>query len=131
MQHLKLSALLFAAHALRAPARSSPSAPDTPCTGSQWPRVCPGTFPRADTQSWLMNRSTLIMPCNYTGFVDPRTVAHWGITDFDWSDFKGRGATNGWAKHHPMDCEEQLFKQIQMTAAATPGSTSWAYKNTV
>ena len=122
---------LLAAHALARPSPSTPLVADTPCTGDQWPRVCPGTLPPADTQSWLMNRSTIIMPCNYTGFMDPRTVAKWSIKDWDWSNFKGRGTADGWAKHKPMDDEELLFKQIQMTAADAPGSISWAYKNTV
>ena len=30
-----------------------------------------------------------------------------------------------------MDDEELLFKQVQMTAAETPGSTSWVYRNSV
>lgn len=59
------------------------SVADTPCTGDQWPRVCPGTLPRPDTQTWQMNRSTIIMPCNNTGLTDPRTVANWAITDWD------------------------------------------------
>ncbi len=41
------------------------------------------------------------------------------------SNAKGRGTADGWAKHKPMDDEELLFKQVQLTAAATPGSTSW------
>ncbi len=57
---------------------------DTPCTGDQWPRVCPGTLPAPATQSWQMNRSTIIMPCNYSGLTDPRTVADWAVTDWDW-----------------------------------------------
>ena len=104
---------------------------DTPCTGDQWPRVCPGTLPRPDTQTWHMNRSTILMPCNYTGLTDPRTVANWAVTEWDWSNYKGRGTADGWAKHKPMDDEELLFKQVQITAAETPGSTSWVYRNSV
>ena len=43
----------------------------------------------------------------------------------DWSNGKGTGTADGWAKHKPMDDEEMLFKQVQMTAAATPGTTVW------
>lgn len=43
----------------------------------------------------------------------------------DWSNGKGRGDADGWAKHKPMDDEEMLFKQVQMTTAATPGTTVW------
>ena len=51
--------------------------------------------------------------------------------DFDWSNHKGTGKADGWAKHSPMDDEEMLFKQVQMTAAATPGTTVWVYRCSV
>ena len=41
----------------------------------------------------------------------------------DWSNGKGTGTADGWAKHKPMDDEEMLFKQVQMTTAATKGTT--------
>lgn len=78
-----------------------------------------------------MNASTIIMPCNNTGFTDPKSTLGWGIVDFDWSNAKGTGTADGWAKHQPMDDEELLFKQVQMTTSATPGTTVWVYRNTV
>ena len=51
--------------------------------------------------------------------------------DFDWSNKKGTGAADGWAKHKPMNDEELLYEQVQMTTAATPGTTVWVYRNTV
>ena len=65
-----------------------------------------------------MNKSTIIMPCNNTGYTDPSTTLGWGIVDFDWSNGKGTGTADGWVKHSPMDDEEMLYKQVQMTAAA-------------
>jgi hypothetical protein len=62
---------------------------------------------------------------------------HWRLTGCvapacaDWSNAKGTGTADGWAKHRPMDDEEMLFKQVQMTAAATKGTTIWIYRNTV
>ena len=98
----------------------------------EWPKTCPGTFPRSPyKQTWLMNLSTIIMPCNDTGFTDPKSTLGWGIVDFDWSNAKGTGTADGWVKHKPMDDEELLFKQVQMTTAATPGTTVWIYRNTV
>ena len=98
----------------------------------EWPKTCPGTFPRSPyKQTWLMNLSTIIMPCNDTGFTDPNSTLGWGIVDFDWSNAKGTGTADGWVKHKPMDDEELLFKQVQMTTAATPGTTVWIYRNTV
>jgi hypothetical protein len=60
----------------------------------------------------MMNASTIIMPCNDTGFTDPETTKGWGVVDFDWSNAKGTGTAPGWAKHSPMDDEEMLFKQV-------------------
>ena len=50
------------------------------------------------------------VPCNNTGFTDPKTTLGWGIVDFDWSNSKGTGAADGWAKHRPMDDEEMLAR---------------------
>ena len=36
-----------------------------------------------------MKASTLFMPCNYSGFLDPSISAKWGVVDFDWSNAKG------------------------------------------
>jgi hypothetical protein len=33
--------------------------------------------------TWQMNASTIIMPCNYTGYQVPSTIAGWGIVDFE------------------------------------------------
>ncbi len=54
------------------------------------------------------------MTCNYTGYVNPASVLGWSIVDVDWSSGKGTGASDGWAKHKPMDCEEMLIKQVDM-----------------
>ena len=54
---------------------------DPPC--SDWPQSCPGTVPRAPyKQTWQMNLSTIIQPCNDTGFLNPETTKGWGIVDF-------------------------------------------------
>lgn len=50
---------------------------------------------------------------------------------FDWSNAKGTGNASGWAKHSPMDDEEMLYQQVQMTTAETPGSTVWVYRCSV
>ena len=61
-------------------------------------------------------------------YTDPETTKGWGIVDFDWSNGKGTGTADGWAKHQPMDDEEMLFKQVKMTTAATKGTTVWVYR---
>lgn len=95
-----------------------------------WPYTCPGTLPRMKP-TWQMNKSTIIMPCNNSGYTDPNSTRGWAIVDFDWSNAKGGGSAEGWVKHKPMDDEEMLWKQVQMTAAATPGTTVWLYRCTV
>ena len=72
---------------------------------------------------WLMNASTIIMPCNNTGFTDPVSTKGWGVVDFDWSNGKSI-----WAKSKPMNDEELLFQQVQMTTAASPETTVWVYR---
>jgi len=73
-----------------------------------------------------MNQSTIIMPCNKSGFTDPASTLGWGIIDFDWSNSK-----EIWAKNKPMNDEEMLFEQVQMTTKATPGTTVWVYRCSV
>ena len=77
------------------------SASPTTCS---YPTNCPNqVLPRSDTQTWMMNQSTIIMPCNNSGFTDPKSTLGWSIVDFDWSNAKGTGNAPGWAKHSPMD----------------------------
>ena len=93
---------------------AAPAPPSPPPDSCSYPTNCPGkVFPRDDTQTWQMNRSTIIMPCNNTGYTDPQTTLGWGIVDFDWSNHKGTGSADGWAKHSPMDDEEMLFEQVR------------------
>jgi len=76
--------------------------------------------------TWVMNASTIIMPCNYSGFTDPATTTGWGLIDFDWSNAK-----QFWAKAKPMDCAELLLKQVQITTEASPGTTVYVYRNSI
>ena len=59
---------------------------------NKWPSVCPGTIPSRMKPTWAMNASTIIMPCNNTGFTDPESTKGWGIVDFDWTHKTGAGA---------------------------------------
>lgn len=95
-----------------------------------WPAVCPGTLPSLP-QTWQLNKSTIIQPCNYTGYSDPLSLRNWGVIDFDWSNGKGTGDAEGWAKHRPMDDEEMLFEQVRMTKAASPETAVWVYRNSI
>eukprot|EP01043_Picozoa_sp_COSAG02_P026238 COSAG02_NODE_1506_length_12232_cov_420.616088_1_plen_147_part_10 len=57
--------------------------PPPPCT--DWPQTCPdgkSGIPRSPyKQTWMMNLSTIIMPCNNTGYTDPESTKGWGIVD--------------------------------------------------
>ena len=58
---------------------SSPPTPPRP-SPCAYPANCPNqVFPRADKQSWMMNKSTIIMPCNNTGMTDPKTTLGWEL----------------------------------------------------
>eukprot|EP01048_Picozoa_sp_COSAG05_P016543 COSAG05_NODE_2141_length_3486_cov_4.423679_3_plen_471_part_00 len=99
-------------------------------TGGSRSGVASWPLPRMPP-TWQLNRSTIIMPCNYTGFTSPTSTAGWGIVDFDWSNAKGKGTADGWAKHKPMDCAEMLHQQVAMTTAASPDTTVWVYRNSI
>ena len=62
--------------------------------------------------TYVMNQSTIIMPCNYSGATDPESTKGWAFLAYDWSNWKGRGKADGWVKHKPMDCEELLLRQV-------------------
>lgn len=66
------------------------------------------------------------MPCNYSGWTDPASTKGWGVVDFDWSNAK-----QVWAKSKPMNDEELLFQQVQMTTSASPDTTVWVYRCSV
>ena len=46
---------------------------------------------------YQMNQSTIIMPCNNSGYTDPASTVGWSIIDFDWSNGKAI-----WTKQRPM-----------------------------
>jgi hypothetical protein len=39
-------------------------------------------------QTYKLNESTIIMPCNNSGFTNPASTAGWKYVDFDWSNAK-------------------------------------------
>ena len=74
-----------------------------------------------------MNKSTIIMPCNESGYTDPKSTAGWSIIDFDWSNAK-----EIWTKQRPMRDEATLQKQVVMsTSASTLDQTVWVYRGSM
>ena len=76
--------------------------PAPPCT--DWPQTCPdgkSGIPRAPyKQTWMMNLSTIIMPCNNTGYTDPSTTLGWGIVDFGARLLRPTGTRRDAATNH-------------------------------
>ncbi len=54
-------------------------------------------LPSAVGERYQMNQSTIIMPCNNSGYMDPERTKAWSIIDFDWSNGKAL-----WTKARPM-----------------------------
>jgi len=88
--------------------------------GAPWP-LHPTWAP-----TYEMAASTIMMPCNTSGWFDARLAARYGIADFDWSN--GRDI---WANGHPMDDAEVLIKQVAKVKAINPKAHVWVYRNLV
>jgi hypothetical protein len=76
-------------------------------------------------QTWQLNLSTIMMPCNQSGILD-HTVNPFAIVDIDWSNNK-----SSWAQTHPMSCEEDLVTQTELLKASSPQRTVWVYRNSI
>lgn len=50
--------------------------------------------------SYNMNDSTILMPCNYSGYYNSTVYSLFGVADFDWSNDKGV-----WSAATPMSCQ--------------------------
>jgi hypothetical protein len=51
------------------------------------PKEVVGKLPNQPPR-YQMNQSTIIMPCNNSGYMDPKRTVGWSIIDFDWSNGK-------------------------------------------
>jgi len=84
----------------------------------------PGRFPRwASTYS--MQDSTIIQPCNMSGFLNASHFSQYGVVSIDWSNAKQL-----WVQS-PMSCEEKLVEQAAQLKAARPGVRVMGYRNIV
>jgi hypothetical protein len=98
--------------------------------------LCPGRACPVENTGWPMTpnwkptysmaASTVMMPCNTSGWFDPTLAARYGIADFDWST--GRSL---WANTHPMSTNEVLIEQIAKVKAVNPETHTWVYRNLV
>lgn len=74
--------------------------------------------------SYQLNRSTVAMPCNSSGWISTPVATGWALQSVDWSNGKAQ-----WAAMKPMDCEERLVEQAARTLAAAPTATVFVYRN--
>jgi len=75
--------------------------------------------------TYAMNASTIVMTCNYTGYMSPTSATtQFAIQDFDWSN-----ALDLWSASTPMDTNERLLVQASMTKQASPDTRVWIYRN--
>ena len=76
--------------------------------------------------TYQMNRSTIIMACNFSGYFSDETVqklARFGIVDIDWSNAKAL-----WSNTSPMDDQERMLTQAKIIKKANPDTHVWVYR---
>ena len=79
--------------------------------------------------TYQMNSSTIIMTCNYSGYMDQnalKQLAKFGIVDIDWSNAKEL-----WANTAPMDCQERLLAQAETIKSMNPNTKVFVYRSTI
>ena len=66
------------------------------------------------------------MQCNSSGWSSTDRAKDFGIVSYDWSNAKRE-----WAVQKPMDCEERLLKQAEMTKNVSKQTHVFVYRNLV
>ena len=84
--------------------------------------------------TYEMKMSTVIMPCNGTGLIDPTSAvagdfSKWSFASIDWSN--GKDGPTGWSKGRPMDAETGMVEQAARLVAANPLQKVGVYRNIV
>jgi hypothetical protein len=76
--------------------------------------------------TYAMNASTIVMACNYTGYMSANGTpeSKFAVIDYDWSN-----ALSLWSASTPMDTNERLLVQADMTKQASPDTRVWIYRN--
>ena len=135
------SALLFAGSAV-APAAATqrqpwPKHPPPPPGTCQWCGHCCGAAEQVVPPwppTYAMSQSTVLMPCNGTGLIDPTSQAagdfsKWAFASIDWSN--GKDGPTGWSKGKPMDAEDGMVQQAALLTAANPNQKVGVYRNII
>jgi len=83
-----------------------------------------GRFPLWEA-TYDMQSSTIILPCNMSGYLNASHFSQFGLVSLDWSNAKQL-----WVAP-PMSCEERLVEQAALLKAARPGVRVMGYRNIV
>eukprot|EP01050_Picozoa_sp_SAG11_P006259 SAG11_NODE_478_length_9117_cov_6.916168_11_plen_164_part_00 len=99
-----------------------------------WPYQKPGSAgagyssKKLRTPKWEpvfdMAKSTVAMPCNYTGFYDLDVLAGFGYLQFDWSNNK-----DVWVQDKPMTVTDSIAEQAALAHAKFPDTKIGVYRN--
>ena len=76
--------------------------------------------------TYQMNRSTIIMSCNESGYFSDEAVqklSRFAIVDIDWSNAKLL-----WSNTSPMDDQQRLLTQAKAIKKANPSTYVWVYR---
>ena len=105
---------------------------------SEWP---PPMLPRWEP-TWNMSLSTVMQPCNDSGFLEPTFASKFGIVDivsqpnhvpdvsvidrsFVVSEQDWANAKRLWSNHQPMDSEALMVEQASQLRRLNPQSKPW------
>mmetsp|Transcript_51139 Transcript_51139/g.144038 ORF Transcript_51139/g.144038 Transcript_51139/m.144038 type:complete len:438 (-) Transcript_51139:73-1386(-) len=75
-----------------------------------------------------MRRSTILMPCNYSGWHSVDEALRYGLVSYDWAN-----ARDLWARHSPVDDAALLTAQADRVVSADPGGQTrvGVYRNAI
>mmetsp|Transcript_69836 Transcript_69836/g.161558 ORF Transcript_69836/g.161558 Transcript_69836/m.161558 type:complete len:431 (+) Transcript_69836:51-1343(+) len=79
--------------------------------------------------TYNMKRSTLFMPCNYSGWHNVDEALQYGLVSYDWANAQAL-----WSRDSPMDSEGRLVTQADKAIAAnrtTGGTRVGVYRNAI
>eukprot|EP00931_Biecheleriopsis_adriatica_P089111 TRINITY_DN63293_c0_g1_i1.p1 TRINITY_DN63293_c0_g1~~TRINITY_DN63293_c0_g1_i1.p1 ORF type:complete len:434 (+),score=72.04 TRINITY_DN63293_c0_g1_i1:27-1328(+) len=101
------------------------ASPDNPAgNGYKSPKLRLPKWP----PTYDMKRSTILMPCNYSGWHSVDEALQYGLVSYDWANAKSL-----WSEHSPVDDESLLVAQADMVIAADPAGRTriGVYRNTI
>ena len=74
--------------------------------------------------TWNMSMSTIIFPCNHSGFFSAEQAAQYGLVSIDFEN-----TMDDWAFAKPTDQESRSLRQAEMIKAINPDTKVLVYRN--